>query len=116
MGWSIGYDANWKRDIGYGVPASCDHPECNAEIDRGLGYVCGGEPYGGEHGCGLFFCNPHLTLTQLCDRCLAGQAPFDAKPDHPRWTRHKLTDASWQQWRDENPAEVRRIADAEAND
>ncbi len=36
MGWSIGYDDNWKRDIGYGVRATCDHPACNAKIDRGL--------------------------------------------------------------------------------
>ncbi len=26
MGWSIGYDKNLKRDIGYGVPATCEHP------------------------------------------------------------------------------------------
>jgi hypothetical protein len=44
MGWSIGYDENWKRDIGYGVPAVCDHPKCNKIINRGLSYVCGGEP------------------------------------------------------------------------
>lgn len=50
MGWSIGYDNNWKRDIGYGVPATCDHPDCNEEIDRGLAYVCGNEPRGGEDG------------------------------------------------------------------
>lgn len=42
MGWSIGFDSNWNRDIGYGVPAFCDHPGCTAEIDRGLAYVCGG--------------------------------------------------------------------------
>ncbi len=53
MGWSIGSDGD--RDIGYGVPAECDHPDCTAEIDRGLSYVCGGDPYGGEYGCGLFF-------------------------------------------------------------
>jgi len=52
MGWSIGFDSRWNRDIGYGVPAYCDHPKCNEEIDRGLAYVCCGEqPYGGEHGC-----------------------------------------------------------------
>ena len=36
MSWSIGYDDNWDRDIGYGVPAYCDHPGCNEEIDRGF--------------------------------------------------------------------------------
>ena len=62
MGWSIGFDSNWNRDIGYGVPAVCDHPKCNAEIHRGLAYVCGGQPYGGEKGCGLFFCYEHLMI------------------------------------------------------
>ena len=78
MGWSVGYDSKWERDIGYGVPAICDHPGCNKEIDRGLGYVCGGEPYGGEHGCGLFFCGEHLLMTkkgQLCGRYLGRTAP-----------------------------------------
>ena len=39
MGWSIGYDDNWKRDIGYGVPAVCDHPGCNEKIDRYLNII-----------------------------------------------------------------------------
>ena len=56
MSWSIGFDSNWNRDIGYGVPAYCDNPKCNKEIDRGLSYVCGGEAFGGEKGCGLYFC------------------------------------------------------------
>ena len=60
MSWALGYDSQWMRDIGYGLPAYCDHPGCMAEIDRGLAYVCGSEPYGGEHGCGLYFCDKHL--------------------------------------------------------
>jgi hypothetical protein len=52
MGWSIGFDTTWNRDIGYGVPAICDRPGCGEAIDRGLSFVCGGEPYGGEKGCG----------------------------------------------------------------
>lgn len=32
MGWSIGWDSTWQRDIGYGVPALCDHPNCSAVI------------------------------------------------------------------------------------
>ena len=51
MGWEIGYDDNWERDIGYGVPAECDHPDCQV-IDRGLSYVCGGEPYGASMAVG----------------------------------------------------------------
>lgn len=115
MGWSIGFDNNWNRDIGYGVPAYCDHPKCNAEINRGLSYVCGGEPYGGDRGCGLYFCDEHGG-GRLCPRCEARRAtPYKhPKSDHPRWIHHKLTDESWQQWRDENPAEVERMKSEQA--
>jgi hypothetical protein len=112
MGWQVGYDANWKRDIGYGVPAICDRPACGTGIDRGLGYVCGSEPYGGEHGCGLYFCGAHLFFADgrdLCERCLAGEPPFEPTPDTAEWLEWKLTDESWEQWRSENPAEVERI-------
>lgn len=108
MGWSIGYDRTWKRDIGYGVPAWCDQPGCNAEIDRGLANVCcHSQPYGDPDGCGLYFCGEHLI--DKCERCTAKQKPFSPSPDHPRWTRHKLTDASWQVWRDDNPKEVAQL-------
>lgn len=106
MGWSIGYDSDWDRDIGYGVPATCDYPGCPVEINRGLGHVCGGEPYGGECGCGLYFCGKHLFSTaegQECERCLEGQAPFSPAPEHPQWIHHKLTATSWEEWRHENP-------------
>lgn len=105
MGWSIGYDSSWNRDIGYGVPATCDHPGCGAKIDRGLSHVCGKEPYGGDFGCGLYFCSSHLyTHRQLCEHCVAGRdAIFDATPDVPEWIEHKLTDESWAKWREENP-------------
>ena len=117
MGWSIGYDPDWNRDIGYGVPAYCDHPRCNAEINRGLSYVCGGEPYGGEAGCGLYFCEEHRSgyrrtrdgrdFYDLCPRCAAYRAPYKhLKPDHPRWIEHKLTDPSWAKWRQDNPDAV----------
>ena len=117
MGWSIGYDDKWKRDIGYGVPAICDHPDCNKEIDRGLGYVCGGNVYGGEHGCGLFFCGEHRLFkdisrgmaVEICEKCLKGLPSFEPKPDAKEWVNWKLTDESWQQWRDENPEEVERL-------
>ena len=139
MGWSIGYDTNWNRDVGYGVPAVCDHPECSTEIDRGLSYVCGDRPYGGDNGCGLYFCGQHLAavwdadgnevlkgidsedLNQLCERCAdyhrarikdpthPGPDTFKPKADHPAWVHHKLTDESWQQWRDENPEIVKAL-------
>ena len=102
MSWSIGFDNNWQRDIGYGVPAYCDHPQCWAEINRGLGYVCGAEPYGGERGCGLYFCEHHAYGDkQLCPRCRYSRTPYKAKADHHDWLRHKETDESWAEWRAE---------------
>jgi len=111
MGWSIGQDIRWGRDIGYCVPAVCDHPDCNADINRGLSYVCGGHPYGGERGCGLFFCRRHLRLherlPQLCERCSPRRLrPFAAKPDVQEWIDWKLTDESWAEWRTKNPGWV----------
>lgn len=108
MGWSIGFDEKWKRDIGYGVPAFCDHPECATEIDRGLSYVCcDSEPHGGERGCGLYFCYAHRDCDGRCQRCATARGrkkgPFDPKPDAPEWIAHKLTDESWAEWRAENP-------------
>ncbi len=112
MGWSVGYDDGWGRDVGYGVPAYCDHPCCNKEINRGLGYVCCGEQiYGGSDGCGLFFCEKHRSIGGKCERCNENKAPFDAKQDHPAWINWKLSDESWQMWRDENPSIVRELAD-----
>jgi hypothetical protein len=121
MGWSIGYDGQWNRDIGYGVPALCDHPGCTEEINRGLSYVCAGErPYGGG-GCGLFFCEKHRQHQVYsgsefmgfgCERCAAGVDPFEAKTDLARWMAWKLADDSWQQWRDENPKEVEALRSA----
>lgn len=136
MGWEIGYEPERDRDIGYGVPAECDHPDCHAKIDRGLAYVCGGEPYGGEIGCGLFFCEAHLLHGepidpdasedgydegdaeawahrlddqlghQFCERCIAGKPPFEPKPDVAEWVQHKETDPSWAGWRAERDAKA----------
>lgn len=105
MGWEIGYDEKWNRDIGYGVPAICDHPLCNNEIHRGLGYVCGQEPYGGDKGCGLFFCYEHL-YPDICDNCLDNKPPFIPKSDTEEWITWKLKDDSWEEWRKLNPKKV----------
>jgi hypothetical protein len=100
MGWAVGYDERWKRDIGYGVPSICDHPKCGKRIDRGLSYVCGGDLYGGDNGCGLYFCEKHLFFTeignaQVCERCCDGKKPFKPTLDLPLWTNFKLIDPSW---------------------
>lgn len=113
MGWEVGFDDHWQRDIGYGVPCECDHPDCKEEINRGLSRVCGGEPYGGDEGCGLFFCGKHLSYfgidRPLCERCGEGGETFDPKPDVTSWLRWKLRDMSWLQWRKENPKAVDAI-------
>lgn len=112
MGWAVG-EHEW-RDVGYGVPAQCDHPRCRRKIDRGLAYVCGSIPYGGGHGCGLFFCEGHRQFTHrgddspsLCTHCrLRTGKTYAKKPDLPQWMRHKLRDASWAPWRAANPEAV----------
>lgn len=111
MSWAVGFDDNWKRDIGYGVPSICDHPDCDKEIDRGLSYVCGGEPWGGEAGCGLYFCSEHLVYAgpegeQVCERCAEHKEPFEPTPDTLEWKSHKKTDASWAKWREAYPEEA----------
>lgn len=117
MGWSIGFSHKHNRDIGYGVPAICDHPDCDAEIHRGIDYVCGDEPYGGEYGCGLHFCHDHLHFDgdrspQMCERCRDEKPEFSPKPDCEEWIQWKLRDNSWQQWREEHPDEVAVMRDA----
>jgi hypothetical protein len=104
MGWALGYDFNWQRDVGYGVPAVCDHPDCEEVINRGLGYVCCKEQvYGGDEGCGLFFCIKHRDIQGKCERCQDGKPPFQPKLDSIPWVKWKLTNDTWGQWRKANP-------------
>lgn len=116
MGWSIGYDSNWQRDIGYGVPAKCDFPGCAERIDRGLGYVCGnGLPEGGDEGCGLYFCSAHGG-GMLCKHCSAEDGKtFGPSPDVREWIEHKLNHESWGDWRTANPSEVETLRKALGN-
>jgi len=118
MGFSLAWDAINQRDVGYGVPAECDHPDCDEKIDRGLSFVCGDEPAGrSDKGCGLHFCYGHLSRSLdanhdevnpwLCDRCTEDEPPFPPKPDIPEWVYFKLTDDSWAEWRESrHPAEI----------
>lgn len=109
MGYSIGWDSIHSRDIGYGVPAVCEHPGCSEDIDRGMAHACGqGFP---EDGCGLYFCGRHLFPCK-CERCTDGKEPFEPKPDIKQWNEWKLTDESWKRWRDENPEAVERLISA----
>lgn len=38
---------------GYDIPTTCEHPDCDAPIDRGEWYRCHGD-------CGRFCCGEHL--------------------------------------------------------
>lgn len=116
MSYAVGFDERWKRDVGYGVPSLCDRPGCLEKIDRGLAYVCGGEQlYGGDKGCGLYFCDTHRIWHRFrtgenglyCERCCAGRRPFAPKPDLREWLEHKMNDPSWEAWRRRNPDKVR---------
>lgn len=105
MGWAVGWDYNWRRWVGYGVPSLCDEPGCDNRIDRGIDYTCGGGPERGEHGCGLVFCPDHKAFT-LCNRCEREGDPTKPKPDTAEWVNHLLTDESWAEWRASNPEAV----------
>lgn len=50
--------------IGYAFEATCDHPGCTKEIDRGLGYACGGMHGEDEYSCEGYFCDEHLYYTE----------------------------------------------------
>jgi hypothetical protein len=118
MSWALGGPDAHGRWIGYGVPATCDHPGCGKDIDRGLAYACGGGVMEHVPNCGLFFCTPHLGYFKeddgdggafVCERCANGDESFDPTPDTPEWINHLLTDESWQQWRDENSQQVEQM-------
>jgi len=107
---------------GYGVPAICEYPTCHEEIDRGISYACGGEPFS-ELGCDRYFCSKHLDyiyysynsegdylnkckhkedcdceIVRLCKRCSKGKKAFPYKPEHQDWIKHLLKDESWAEW------------------
>jgi len=118
-----------QRYGGYGVPSYCEYPTCKQEIDRGMAYACGGEPFS-ELGCDRYFCGADLSFkgwniekgiwcrhkndcdcefVLLCERCRNGKPPFPYKPEHPDWVKHLLTDNSWAEWRKKNPKEVKKL-------
>lgn len=103
---------------GYDVPATCDFPECEAVIDRGLEFCCGGGP---DATCGKYFCYNHQkeadydedddyedkeTEYWQCPRCSsqAWDTPeYPKKKERDIWIEWVKTDDSWSQYRDENP-------------
>jgi hypothetical protein len=72
MGWAFGLNHRGE-EIGYGVEAFCMAVGCEAEIDKGLAFCCGGlQGVEGFYGCGAYFCDHHLFFghnEQLCEAC-----------------------------------------------
>lgn len=77
MSWArCGYDSK-GRPIGYAWKALCDAAHCQAQIDRGLSYACGGMHGETTYGCENYFCENHLNVYEtpegdcisLCDQC-----------------------------------------------
>lgn len=64
MGWANCGEDTKGRPIGYAHDATCDHEGCEAVIDRGLGYACGGMHGAGET-CEGYFCGAHMTHRHL---------------------------------------------------
>lgn len=63
MGWAYGRNDE-GREVGYGLIACCDMPNCYTIIDRGMAYMCGNiitaVTFGGQGpGCGKYFCSEH---------------------------------------------------------
>ncbi|MCK5020329.1 MAG: hypothetical protein KAS32_25045 [Candidatus Peribacteraceae bacterium] len=59
MGWgNCGLDSE-GRPIGYMFEATCDEPDCEVEIDRGLAFVCGDMHGEDEVSCEKYFCEAH---------------------------------------------------------
>lgn len=63
MSWGDCGTDSQGRPIGYVHEATCDHPGCNAKIDRGLSYACGGMHGEDEVSCEKYFCEEHLAYT-----------------------------------------------------
>lgn len=106
MGYSVGWDSDNNRWKGYGVPCTCEHPECAEQIDRGMDYTC--------EGCGLAFCGNHR-VGSFCERCVdldevgerpAGIQPFAAKPENLGWLLHLRNHPSWAEWRKDNMVQL----------
>lgn len=99
----LGIYRDWSADrwAGERVPALCDWPTCNAEIDRGQGHRCV-EHDDSLDGCDLFFCATHKTFTTVHDL-------IRPKPDLGSWELVALTDDAWSTWRREHTEEVAQL-------
>lgn len=145
MSWAIGFSENQNRDVGYAVPAICDHPGCTAEIDRGIAYMCCEISPDHHATCGGFYCAYHresyiygdelddMDESELeahnidKDSDAVAEAiddgdivkclhePIEKGKENAAWLEHCLKDETWQDWRNENPAMVTAYQEALKN-
>lgn len=88
MGWAdCGTDSK-GRPIGYAHAATCDEPGCEAVLDRGLEYACGGmhgplDLRGNATCCEGYFCAAHRAVgndgVSRCAKCDAEHAPAEGE-------------------------------------
>lgn len=104
MGWANCGEDSKGRPIGYAHMANCDFRKgeetlnarteiCNARIDRGLSYACGGMHGEDVYSCEGYFCQSHLhyvgtpdrgSSMQICSKCydfLAEEGFLDDEDD-----------------------------------
>jgi hypothetical protein len=75
MSWAHGFDSS-GRAVGYAIEATCDEEGCDAEIDLGLAYRCGGAAQlNGGPGCGGYYCSAHRAF--YCVRCQSSMLDED---------------------------------------
>ena len=70
MGWAFCGPDKDGREMGYGVEAPCDEPDCTTVIDRGLAFLCG-DMHEDERTCAKYYCGDHQTVSNRCERCKA---------------------------------------------
>lgn len=87
------------REAGYGVAATCDADGCTAEIDRGLGYLCGQEPDGwraeDDPGCGRYFCAEHESNHNCPNPWGTPHHAFVEDADHQDGDEQRPDDICW---------------------
>jgi hypothetical protein len=78
VGW--GHGVVKGVELGYSVPDICHERGCEVLIDRGQAYMCGKTDshwFGGDEGCGGFFCGEHIG-GRLCLVCMeVGSQPSE---------------------------------------
>lgn len=61
------------KEIGDHIVATCEHPDCEVVINRGVDHACGEVHEGNHKSCDGYFCGDHLFYdgkTFVCQDCL----------------------------------------------